>query len=160
MKFNIRNNYLLAGCVLVLAVLCFLSVYSPLQFEKERAVRETVVKQYLVKIRVAEEAYKTAHATYTGSLDTLVKEGLLADSLKYIPFSANKPFALSVSSVIGKSGRHVPLMECSAGYEEYLHGLDVNSIAELIEKAIASGRFPGLKIGDIATFNGNAGNWE
>lgn len=160
MRFNIRNNYLLAGCVSVLVVLCFLSVYGPLRFEKERAARELVVKQHLVKIRVAEEAYKTAHATYAGSFDTLVKEGLLADSLKYIPFSDNKPFALSVSSVIGKSGRHVPLMECSAGYEEYLHGLDVNSIAELIGKAIASGRFPGLKIGDVTTFNGNVGNWE
>ncbi|MGI6242152.1 MAG: hypothetical protein ACOYJK_01215 [Prevotella sp.] len=160
MKSNIRNNYLLAGCVLVLVLLCVLSISSPLRFEKERAAREQTVKQYLVKIRVAEEAYKSAHATYTESLDTLVKAGLLADSLKYIPFSGNKPFALAVSSVIGRSGRHIPLMECSAGYEQYLHGLDPNSVAALIEEATVSGQFPGLKIGDITEYNGNIGNWE
>ena len=34
-----KYNYLLIGCVLVLAVICFLSVSGPLAFERERAER-------------------------------------------------------------------------------------------------------------------------
>ena len=121
MKANLRNNYLLAAGVLLLVVLCFLSVYNPMEFGREQTRREAVVKRRLVMIRAAEEKYKAANGTYTNSIDTLVKAGLLADSLRYIPFSGNKEFALATSSIIGKTGKHIPLMECSAGYEEYLH---------------------------------------
>ena len=51
-------------------------------------------------------------------------------------------------------------MECYAGYDDYLSGLDAGSIANLTEEANNAGRYPGLKIGDITTPNDNAGNWE
>jgi hypothetical protein len=51
-------------------------------------------------------------------------------------------------------------MECGARYEQFLDGLDANSVANLIEEASAAGRYPGLKIGDIVQPNNNAGNWE
>lgn len=159
MKGNLKNNYLLAACVLVLSVLCFMSVRSPMRFEKEKAARELDVKRRLVSIRGAEEKYKALHAVYCGSLDSLVKAGLLPDSLKYIPHSDGKEFVLTATTVIGKSGKQIPLMECSAGYEEYLKGLDANAVSALVEEALASDRFPGLKIGDIAEPNDNAGNW-
>lgn len=50
-------------------------------------------------------------------------------------------------------------MECGASYEDFLNGLDENAVQELIDKAMISGAYPGLKIGDITTDNNNAGNW-
>ena len=160
MRKKINNNIILTLCVLVLAIICFLSVDAPIRFQKEQAKREVTVKQHLLKIRAAEEKYRKAHSVYTGDFTKLVKEGYLADSLRYIPFSGGKVFALTVSSQITKSGRQIPLMECSAGYYDYLSGLDENSVNNLIQKANETGRYPGLKIGDITTPNDNAGNWE
>lgn len=160
MKVKLRNNTLLAACVLALATLCALSIYGPTAFRKEQIRREEHVKSRLISIRTAEEKYMAAHGTYAGSLDSLVRAGLLADSARYIPFSDNREFALVTSVVIGKSGNHIPLMECSAGYYDYLCGLDAHAIAELTEKAKARGDFPGLRIGNIDEPNSNAGNWE
>lgn len=156
---KINHQYLLVACVLVLVVLCFLSVEQPLRFEKEQHRRELAVKRSLVMIRNAEERYLSRHGTYTGDFPALIRGGYLADSLQYIPYGNGRKFQLAASVSIGKSGRQIPLMECSAGYHDYLDGLDDNSIANLIEEANESGNFPGLKIGDISEPNGNAGNW-
>lgn len=160
MKGYFRNNYLLAVGVLVLVVLCFLSVNAPMRFDRQRAERERAVKRRLITIRTAEERYRKAHGVYAGSFDELKKARLLADSLRFIPFSDRKTFALTATTIIGKSGQEIPLMECSATYDDYLQGLDANQVAALTEEANTAGRFPGLKIGDIAEPNDNAGNWE
>lgn len=157
---KIKNSYLLLACVLVLALLCVLSIYSPMRFDSQRAKREKAVKTALLKIRTAEEKYRISHDTYTGSFDELVKAGLLADSLRYIPYTDKKQFNLHVSSLEGKSGNQIPLMECSAEYKQYLDGLDKTSVSNLVDEANAAGRFAGLKIGDLEEPNNNAGNWE
>lgn len=159
-ELKIRNNLILTVCVLILAVICFLSVYKPMRFDKEQETREKAVKERLVKIRKAEERYRKANGTYTGNFKELVKNGYIADSLQFIPYSDGEKFELSATTTIGKSGQQTPLMECGAQYQQYLNGLDENSIANLIEAANNSGRYPGLKIGDITTSNNNAGNWE
>lgn len=146
--------------MLALAIMCFLSVYKPMMFDKEREVREKAVKERLVTIRKAEERYRKAYGTYTGDFAVLVKKGYIADSLQFIPYSGGEKFELSATTAIGKSGQQTPLMECGAQYHQYLNGLDGNSIANLIEAADNSGRYPGLKIGDITKSNNNAGNWE
>ncbi|MGI6233128.1 MAG: hypothetical protein ACOYJF_09815 [Prevotella sp.] len=155
-----NHNFLLAICVLVLVVLCWLSVEQPLRFEREQQRREQVVKHRLLQIRSAEEHYKAKHGTYSGQFASLVKSGLIADSLQYVPFSDGERFQLTASFVIGKTGRQIPVMECGATFQQYLKGLDRNSVANLIERANASGHFPGLKFGDVAEANGNATNWE
>lgn len=160
MRGSSKNIYLLGAGALLLASLCFLSIYTPMRFDSQRATREAVVKHRLVSIRTAEERYKARHGSYTGSFDTLVTAGMLADSMRYIPYTQGKPFALEATTMVGKSGQAIPLMECSAAYDDYLQGLDAPSIAALVEKANAEGRFAGLKIGDIAEPNDNAGNWE
>ena len=91
---------------------------------------------------------------------SLVQGGFLADSLQFIPYSEGKRFELSADVKIGKSGRQMPVMECGANYADYLSDLDADQTAGLIEEANNSGRYPGLKIGDILTPNNNAGNWE
>ena len=157
---KISRNYILGVLAAALAVVCALSIYAPIRFDRLRAEREQAVKQRLVKIRYAEERYRKANGTYTDDFGELVKHGYLADSLQYIPFTEGKKFDIAVNTQIGKSGRQIPLMECGAGYEDYLEGLDGNSISNLIEEANNAGRYPGLKIGDLITPNDNAGNWE
>lgn len=157
---KVNSNVVLALLVAALCVVGALSVYSPMRFDEQLQKRERAVKERLVRIRYAQEKYRKAHGAYTASFTELVNSGLLADSLKYIPYSERRLFDLTATTVIGKSGRSVPLMECGAKYNDYLLGLDKNRIANLIEQANGSGRYPGLKIGDIISPNDNAGNWE
>ncbi len=155
-----KNNYILVACLAVLLTLVSFSIYSPIRFDRQQALRERAVKSRLLQIRLAEEKYKRHTGIYTANWQTLVKQGFLADSLQYIPFAGHKKFDLSADVKIGKSGRQLPVMECGANYSDYLNGLDADEISALIEEANNAGRYPGLKFGDIITPNNNAGNWE
>lgn len=155
-----KINICLLVCVLTMLLLNVLTISSPMRFDREKADREVAVKARLIHIRNAEEAYRSKNGVYTGDFATLIRGGYLADSAQYIPYSAGKRFALAANVQTGRSGRDIPLMECSAGYEDYLNGMDDGQVAELIDEATRSGRYPGLKIGDITTPNDNAGNWE
>lgn len=159
MKRKININYILGACVIVLLVLCMLSISQPLRFQSAQQEREKAVKETLMKIRTAEERYKARHGGYSGDFQTLIKGKYLQESLQYIPYSDGKKFTLSATTIVSKSGKQIPLMECGASYEDYLNGLDENAVQELIDKAMISGAYPGLKIGDITTDNNNAGNW-
>ena len=155
-----KNNYILTVCLVVLLTLISLSIYSPIRFGKQQGLREQAVKERLVRIRLAEEAYRKQKGVYTANWQALTQGGFLADSLQYIPYSDHKKFDLSADVKIGKSGRQLPVMECGANYADYLEGLDADEIANLIENANNAGQYPGLKIGDILTPNNNAGKWE
>ncbi|MCD8297841.1 MAG: hypothetical protein LUC88_09745 [Prevotella sp.] len=157
---KISNNHILAILVAGLAVVCVLCITSPIRFEKQQEKREQIVKQRLIQIRLAEERFKNANGFYADDFMTLIKSGLLADSLQYVPFTEGTQFVLMATMFTTKSGRQLPLMECGTTYDEYLTGLDKKGIANLIEKATNMGKYPGLKIGDITTPNDNAGNWE
>lgn len=159
MKRKININYILGACVIVLLVLCTLSISQPLRFLSAKQEREKAVKETLMKIRTAEERYKARHEGYSGDFQTLIKGKYLQESLQYIPYSDGKKFTLSATTIVSKSGKQIPLMECGASYEDFLNGLDENAVQELIDKAMISGAYPGLKIGDITTDNNNAGNW-
>lgn len=160
MRRKINNNYVLGACALMLLAMCLLSILQPIRFENKMAERESIVKERLLKIRTAEENYKKRHGVYTGDLGALVREKYLADSLQYIPFSEGKKFSLAATTLVGKSGKQTPLMECGAPFEDYLQGLNEDEIQAAIEKANNMGNYPGLKIGDITTDNNNAGNWQ
>lgn len=157
---KISSSHILALLATALCVVCVMSVYSPMHFDSCQEERERAVKIRLLKIRNAEERYRNRHGVYAADFKTLVGGGFLADSLQYIPYSEGRRFDLTATTVTGKSGRDVPLMECGAKYNDYLIGLDGNRIANLIEAAAESGRYPGLRIGDISKPNDNAGNWE
>ena len=59
------NNFILTACVLMLVIICFLSVYRPMVFDRERGERELTVKTRLMKIRQAQERFRKATWTYT-----------------------------------------------------------------------------------------------
>lgn len=147
-------------CVAVLIAVCALSVSGPIRFQRETARREAAVKERLVAIRLAEEQYRKDVGAYSGSFDVLISKGYLKQGYQYIPFDGTEKFSLSATTQLSKSGKQMPLMECGAQYQQYLNGMDENSVANLIESANESGRYPGLKIGDLTQPNNNAGNWE
>lgn len=145
---------------MVLIVLCGASIMKPMRFNKEKRLREAAVKERLISIRQAEEKYKAQTGAYTGDFATLVDAGLLADSMRYVPFSGGKVFTLGATAEVNSQGQDITLMECGATYDVYLQGLDPNDIAELQEDAEAKEQYPGLRIGNLEHPNGNAGNWE
>ena len=142
MKIKLHHNLLLAGCALVVLLLCFFSLEAPMRFARER-VR-------LLKIRQAELAYRRVHQVYAGTFQQLVQGGFLADSLQFIPFGNGAKFDLSATVQISKSGQQTPLVECGVTYDTYLGDLDANAVVNLTEKAYASGTYAGIKLGDIA----------
>lgn len=160
MKLIKNPNMWLGGCVVLLLLLCYESIATPLRFNQERSKREAVVKARLITIRQAEERYRERHGVYTGDFSLLVREKFLADSLRYVPFTDKQQYMMVASTVIGKTGAQIPVMECGATFGQYLQGLNEDEIARLVEQANLSGAYPGLKIGDVAEPNGNAGNWE
>ncbi len=159
MKLRFNTTTHLGGCVLLLALLCILSIGAPIHFSHERNMREKAVKARLMTIRTAEERYRARNGVYAGSFKKLAQSGFLADSLSYIPYTDGIRFSLTATTLPGKSGRKIPVMECAATYSQYLSGLDKTSIADLTEQANANGQFPGLKIGDTENPNDNTGNW-
>lgn len=145
MRKKISNNSILAACVLVVLTLCLLSVWQPIHFQKEKEQRETAVKQRLMKIRTAEENYKRRHGTYTGDFATLIKGKWLDREMQYIPFSDNKRFSLSATTIVTKNGKQIPLMECGATYEEYLNGLNEDAIQQETDNANMEAKVPRTK---------------
>ena len=156
---KLNNNVILGACVVVMMLLCVLSISQPIRFQKSMEGREAEVKEKLMLIRSAEEKYKARHGVYTGDFATLIKGKYLKADDAIIPYSNGKKFSLAAATIVGKSGKQIPLMECSAAYEDYLDGLDEEAIMNVTEEANYAGRFPGLKIGDITKDNDNAGNW-
>ncbi|MBQ0049084.1 MAG: hypothetical protein KBT12_02430 [Bacteroidales bacterium] len=85
------------------------------------------------------------------------------DSLRFIPFSGEEEFELQ-GQVHFKMG--IPMnyvMECAAHFRTFLKGMGKagdNKRINMTNYEEERGAYPGLKIGDIANWNNNAGNWE
>ncbi len=66
-------NSLLIVCVLGLVGACFMSIYSDISFDKDKAQREKLVIARLLQIRSAEDEFKKCHAgEFCGTIDSLV----------------------------------------------------------------------------------------
>lgn len=85
-------NSILAICTLGLCYACYISIYSDIAFDEEKAAREKLVIARLMQIRDAEEQYKMTYGYYCGTIDSLIdfvkngktvdkviKEGVLTD---------------------------------------------------------------------------------
>ncbi|MDD2284554.1 MAG: hypothetical protein PHQ11_04045 [Paludibacter sp.] len=90
MKTTIKT--LLFAAIAVLTYFCFMSVLTPIRFEKIRAEREKNVIQTLINLRTAQIEHRDQKGYYTSSLDSLItfiktgrkkmvlKEGVLTDA--------------------------------------------------------------------------------
>jgi type II secretory pathway pseudopilin PulG len=76
-------NIVFTLIIIVLAYFLVESIMKPIRFNKEKDRRETAVKERLIDIRTAQEAYKSVKGSYTGSFDTLITF-LKTDSLPLV----------------------------------------------------------------------------
>ncbi|MRR19700.1 hypothetical protein EG827_05860 [bacterium] len=76
-------NIVFTIIIVVLAYLLFESIMEPIRFNKEKDVREAAIKERLIDIRTAQEAFKSVKGYYTGSFDTLITF-LKTDSLPVV----------------------------------------------------------------------------
>lgn len=139
-------NYILGLCVAALVVLCALSISEPLRQDRSRGQREQVVRQRMSAILQAENNYRRSHGVYTGSFGELIGLRLLADSMRYVPYSGRQEFELEATVDVGSTGRQEPSVRVAAEYGQYLNGTDENRIEQLRSKAAAQGRYPGVEM--------------
>ena len=76
-------NIVFTIIIIVLAWFLLVSIMKPIRFNKEKAARETAIKERLIDIRTAQEAFKSVKGYYTGSFDTLITF-LKTDSLPLV----------------------------------------------------------------------------
>jgi len=71
--------------IIIVVLIYFLveSIMKPIRFNKEKDLRETAIKEKLIDIRTAQEAFKSVKGYYTGSFDTLITF-LKTDSLPVV----------------------------------------------------------------------------
>lgn len=66
-------NVLLGLCAVALAYICYASIMGPINFEKEKKIRDAAVIARLIDIRKAQGEYRTLHnQQYTDNFDTLI----------------------------------------------------------------------------------------
>lgn len=65
-------NIALAVIIVVLAVILYMSIMRPIRFNREKDAREAAIRERLIDIRSAQEAFRSAKGHYTGSFDTLI----------------------------------------------------------------------------------------
>lgn len=76
-------NIVFSIIIVVLAYFLVESIMKPIRFNKEKDARETAIKERLIDIRTAQEAFKSVKGYYTGSFDTLITF-LKTDSLPLV----------------------------------------------------------------------------
>ena len=65
-------NIVFTLIIIVLIYFLFESIMKPIRFKNERESRESAIKEKLIDIRTAQEAFKSVKGYYTGSFDTLI----------------------------------------------------------------------------------------
>ena len=79
----------------------------------------------------------------------------------YIPYTDNVKFEVETNNGYTTSqGIKVPIFEIRAHYNTYLHDLNPQERANIIDKEQKLDHYPGLKVGSVDAPNNNAGNWE
>jgi hypothetical protein len=76
-------NIVLSVIIIVLAYFLVQSIMKPIRFNHEKDSREASIKDRLIEIRTAQEAFKSVKGYYTGSFDTLITF-LRVDSLPLV----------------------------------------------------------------------------
>ena len=70
---KVTLKILLAAAVLLLVYMCYRSIMTPIEFNKEKDARESAIKARLIAIRKAQIEYKNVYKTHAGSFNDLVK---------------------------------------------------------------------------------------
>ena len=88
---KVTLKILVAVAVILLVYMCYRSIMTPIEFNKEKDARESAIKARLIDIRKAQIEYKNVYKTHAGTfadlikflkddkLPFLIKEGVLTD---------------------------------------------------------------------------------
>ena len=71
-KITFALYVIFPAAILVLSYLIYDGIQTPIKFEEEKAVRYEKVKQKLIDIRKAQEAYKQIYGGYTADFESLI----------------------------------------------------------------------------------------
>ena len=122
-------NLVLAACVVGLAYICYGSVMGPINFDKERDIREKAIIARLIDIRKAQLEYRGMHkGAYTADFDSLI------DFVK----NAKLPFVKKVGALTDA--------QLEAGMTE-------KKAMEIINKAKKTGKFDQVKKEGLENFS-------
>ena len=70
---KVTLKILVAAAVVLLVYMCYRSIMTPIEFNKEKDARESAIKARLIDIRKAQIEYKNVYKTHAGSFNDLVK---------------------------------------------------------------------------------------
>lgn len=65
-------NIVFTVIIVIMAYFLIESIMKPIRFNREKDAREAAIKERLIDLRTAQEAFKAVKGYYTGSFDTLI----------------------------------------------------------------------------------------
>ena len=121
-------NLVLAACAVVLVYICYGSIMGPINFDKEKKVREDAIIARLIDIRKAQQEYRMLHhGMYAPKLDTLI------DFVK----NQKLPFVMKIGQLTDK---------------QLEDGLTEKKAMELINKAKKTGNWSEVEKAGLQNF--------
>ena len=121
-------NAILALCAIALVYICYGSIMGPINFDKEKAIRDKAIIARLIDIRSAQQEYRLTHEdAYTASFDTLI----------HFVKTAKLPFIMKIGSLTD---------------EQLNNGMTEKKAMAIIEKAKKTGNWKDVEKEGLTNF--------
>ena len=121
-------NAILALCAIALVYICYGSIMGPINFDKEKAIRDKAIIARLIDIRSAQQEYRLTHeGAYTASFDTLI----------HFVKTAKLPFIMKIGSLTD---------------EQLNNGMTEKKAMAIIEKAKKTGNWNEVEKESLTNF--------
>lgn len=121
-------NAILALCAIALVYICYGSIMGPINFDKEKAIRDKAIIARLIDIRSAQQEYRLTHeGAYTASFDTLI----------HFVKTAKLPFIMKIGSLTD---------------EQLNNGMTEKKAMAIIEKAKKTGNWKDVEKEGLTNF--------
>ena len=121
-------NAILALCAIALVYICYGSIMGPINFDKEKAIRDKAIIARLIDIRSAQQEYRLTHeGAYTASFDTLI----------HFVKTAKLPFIMKIGSLTD---------------EQLNKGMTEKKAMAIIEKAKKTGNWKDVEKEGLTNF--------
>lgn len=98
--------------------------------------------------------------SYTAVGDSIFSPDFAVDSLRFVPYCGSTEFEMAAAKIQTGSMVMVEVFETSVLNDIFLHGLDKQLIINYNALRERITGFAGMRVGNIAEPNNNAGNWE
>ena len=126
---------------------------------KEGVLTDEQLQSGMTEAEAVKKGLIKRDTLWVNAKDTLFGKDANVDDLAKVPFSDAK-FKMDTATVFTASDLPIYVFECSVLYDQYLHGMDAQEVANLNHHAEVQEKFAGLRVGDLTMANNSAGNWE